>query len=271
MQYLDHAMRQFLDHIDRPEFVAYAAGNHYAELERAHAIDCMEIVDKLWIMQYPTETPDAVKIAGLYQDCDRWFPKDHSNDPVIKTARRVLDTNDIPSELYNTPSNLVKNVFHPRNCAQIFNDLNEAVPNLLKMDVMYLIELHEVGGIKGVEGNLMRLDAYTRAFNLNDAADLVRAADGLSFFNVILPSYLLGKELAKVEAKIAFSYAKLPVIQKEDFVRQMKPFSLPLANFKSECDAKAFEAAYPHLVELVGGEKVLDVTGFLRAVIAKIG
>lgn len=222
MEVIEYAKANFLEAVDRPEFVSYATGNPDAEVEKDHAIDCGEIAERLWGMTFGTPCPEGVVIAGIYQDCDRWFPKDYSNDPRIKTQRRAIDTKNIPTENYDLV-NRTKTIIHPQNCAAIFRDLNPDIPERLQRDISYLIEKHEIGGQRTPAGVHRELtDEHSGTYNLNAAADIVMRADGLSFFNVILPSYLRGRPRERVKQKIRFSYEKLSETERT-LVKQMMP------------------------------------------------
>lgn len=205
---IESAKNNFLEAITRSEFVRYANNNPYAEQEQAHAEDVSLTVQRLWELKYSKECPKALIIAGLYHDFDRVFLKEHSNDPDIKTDRRTVDTTSIKSAEYTVSH--VKKVLHPANCAAIFEDYNPKLVEELKSDISYLIKRHEIGGDRDEEDILVDvMDSHTNSYDLGAAAEVLCEADGLSFFNVIIYSYINGRPMEKVKQKIKFSYEKL--------------------------------------------------------------
>lgn len=204
MNYLEYTKNNLLAALNRPEYIEYAAGNPYAEVDSIHFLNVGDLVKQLWERKYHTQAPDAVVIAAWYHDFDRVFPD------------RKIDTKNAPRHLYEK----VKEE-HSRNCANIFEEWNPELPILLKQDIMYLIEKHEFGGVKKENGSLEELiDKFTRTYNLNRAADDVCEADGLSFFAVIIHSYSKWADEDRVRKKIEFSFNKLSEVGKT-MVREM--------------------------------------------------
>jgi hypothetical protein len=165
----------------------------------------LRLVDEIWNKRFNSDCPEALLIAALYHDVDRVFPIAHSDDPNIKTGRRMFDSRSIPDHLYGHKNGL-KEQNHPTNCSEIFKDYNPDIPENLLSDIMFLIQRHESGG-EDVSGS--RKDFETDSFLLADAADVLKEADGLSFFDVILPSYVKDKPKERVLRKIDYSHRKL--------------------------------------------------------------
>lgn len=175
----------------------------------------------MWKRRFSSVCPEALIIAGLYHDFDRIFPKDHSNDPTIRTIRRAIDTKNIPNDRYL--DSIEKSQIHPENCAEIFQDYNPKLDSSLSDDISYLIKLHEVGGNRDGSSELdTLLDSFTREYNLNIAADILCEADALVFFTLIINSYAKDRPIERVQQKIRFSYAKLSsfgkgIVQEQQF------------------------------------------------------
>lgn len=206
----DYALQNFDDAISRDEYLKYASGEAYAEADRDHFQNIVQTVTDLWKARFEDECPLALKIAALYHDFDRVFPPEHSDNPNIRTERRMIDTKSVPTEFYGKSDEEIKTVVHPRNCAAIFRDYNPRLAETLQSDISYIIERHEVGGDEGE-----KIDEYTGSYDLNKAADALCEADGISFFRVVLNSYVKGRTAERIRKKIRFSFRKLsPVGQK---------------------------------------------------------
>lgn len=214
MDYLDSAIINFEEAVGRKEYVDYARGNSYAEVDVEHFRDISRLVVNIWEKKYDAKCPTALVIAALYHDFDRVFPPDHSTDLIIRTERRMIDTKNRPDSTYTDDE--VKKIIHPQNCAAIFRDYNFDMPIELQNDVSYLIERHEVGADQNQDGSFVqKQDDFTSSYNLNQAADVLYESDGLGFFTLIINSYIKGRSEERVKQKIRFSFEKLSQEGKE--------------------------------------------------------
>jgi len=195
MKYLEYAEANLRRIVESLEFKQYAQGNPYAEVDFAHVLNVSYITRELWLRRFRTKPPVAIKISGLFHDCDRFFPKER------------VDTSKASAEEYET-----KKLEHSKKCARIFQRENPDLPTRLKDDVVYMIERHEVGGDK-INGRLIEVfDKFTSSFNLNVSSDILQEGDGMDFFFTILPKYIEWAPPERVREKIKFSYNKLSPI-----------------------------------------------------------
>src|SRR3989338_2063636 len=239
MNWVDLAFQRFEQAVGRQEYLDYAEGNPYAEVDAQHFRDVGRLVVDLWGRKYDPACPIALVIAARYHDFDRVFPLGHSVDLGIRTKRRMIDTKSLPDSGYS--DNHIKTVVHPKNCAAIFRDYNPDFPQTLQRDVSFLIERHEVGAeIEG--GKFVRgMDEFTGRFCLNQAADVLCEADGLSFFSVNIYSYVKGRAPGRVREKIRFSFSKLSA-QGQDLARGMEYHSVEHKGAIIDVDALVREA-----------------------------
>lgn len=198
MNYLGYAHQNWLKAVNRPAYIEYASGDPYAEVDKEHFLNVGHLIKVLWERKYQSKVPDALVIAGWYHDFDRIFPA------------QKIETQGVPLGEYESTKFL-----HSQNCANLFEEYNPQLPGKLISDVKYLIERHEFGGIKKNGEYEDRIDQFTGAYNLNLAADLLCESDGLSFFEVIIYSYLKWADSDRVDNKVRFSYNKLSPAGKE--------------------------------------------------------
>lgn len=193
MNFRQYAKDNLLRALDRPEYIQYATGNPYAEVDRDHFLNVGDLVDQLWHIKFNCPSPDAPVIAGWYHDFDRVFVE-------IRVA-----TWDVDKNRYRD-----KKIEHSKNSALIFAEWNPLLPPPLMKDVQYLIEKAETGGEKTQDGRYIDiLDSFTRSYNLNQAADIISEADGISFFKTIIYSYAKWASPERLENKVKFSFNKL--------------------------------------------------------------
>jgi len=204
MDYLEYSKENLIATAENPEFKEYAKNNPYAEVELDHALDVSKLTGRLWSIKFRSIPPVALKIGGLWHDCDRFFLKEK------------VDTIKVPKEEYEATK-----MKHSKNCVRIFKRENPKLPFELKEDTSYMIERHEIGGDRFNDEYLETPDQFTNSYNLNVASDQLEESDGLSFFSVIIPSYAKWASKERVINKIRFSYNKLSPVG-ERMVREMK-------------------------------------------------
>ena len=204
MKHLGYAEANLRRIVESLEFKQYAQGNPYAEVEFAHALSVSYLSRELWLRRFGKKPPLALKISGLFHDCDRFFPKER------------VDTSKTSAEEYEA-----KKLEHSKNCSRIFQRENPGLPVVLRDDVAYMIERHEIGGDK-INGRLVEVsDKFTSSFNLNVSSDILQDCDGMDFFFTILPKYVEWPSPERVREKIKFSYNKLSPIGQQ-MVRERK-------------------------------------------------
>lgn len=194
MNNLDYAETNFLKIIERPEYKEYVKNNpSYAENEIKHLIYVDKKIQELWYGHGQSiQTPDALKVAGWYHDCDRLFPE------------RKVNTKEADVEEYKKLKGS-----HAENCTNIFEELLPNLPPKFVNDVKFLIKRHEIGGDRENGKLIEKTDEFTNKYNLNLAADILCEADGLAWFEVISPSYVKWAKPDRLKEKTKFSYKKL--------------------------------------------------------------
>ena len=221
MDLLEYAEDNLLGMATSPRFKQYARGNPKAEVEFGHALDVSFLARELWLRKFGAIPPLALKIAGYFHDCDRFFPEEK------------VDTTVVSLNLYEAAK-----LEHSKNCARIFSRENPKLPRPLKIDTSYMIERHEIGGEK-VNGKHVELaDRFTKSFDVNVSSDQLTEADGLGFFRGILPSYVKWASPEKVVKKIEFSFGKLSP-EGQQMVREMNFADEQLRNIVLETVGKA--------------------------------
>ncbi len=228
------ASERFEEVVGRQEYLDYAKGNPYAEVDAPHFRDVSRLAVDLWGRKYDLDCPIALPIAGLYHDFDRVFPPDHSADPRIRTKRRMIDTKSLPDSGYTEDQ--IKLDLHPQNCAAIFRDYNPGIPLPLQMDISFLIARHERGAEMAGGKFFRRLDEFTGSYNLNRAANVLCEADGLGFFSLIVYSYVKGRSPERAREKIRLSFGKLSP-QGQELARAMKYHPVEFEGERIDVDA----------------------------------
>jgi hypothetical protein len=205
MEYLNEAARSIIDYATRKPFLWHSKDNPYLLMQVTHSKDVLSNAEQIWSRKWGTEAPEALRIAAIYHDIDRFYPEGHP--AALDTS---IDRKDVSAH------RMLRTVIHPANAAMIFSDEFRYFPNDLKEDIAYLIHRHEKGGRKDENGrNIFRPDSFTESYNLNEAASVIAESDGISFFNIMYAPYAAGRSPARVKSAIELNLEKLSLKERE--------------------------------------------------------
>lgn len=171
-----------------------------------HAYSTLRYARLLW----DDELPDSLAVAAFAHDRDRIFEAD------------ALKKSDFPPTLEGLWK--YKSATAKKGANLLRQDL-QSLPAPIVDDITYLVLHHEEGGERR-DSILMEKPDSTKTYNLNYAADILREADALSFFD-ILHLYEQHRGKAETKTKIKYSLARLgskslPVLNEKhpDLVRE---------------------------------------------------
>ncbi len=193
-KYFELVKEKILKQLRSKEYIEAYQGTEQFKVDKNHSLQVVELITRLWKKDFHEEPPEALCIAGLVHDSDRYYPQ------------REVNTKNVPPSLYEYRKGI-----HSGNTALIFFEHNyHDLPLELLRDVCFLVLRHERGGDVDKEGVLFeKKDEYTFTFNLNLLANYLYYADKLSFFysNIFLYKERGAERLVK---KIAYSITELP-------------------------------------------------------------
>lgn len=194
MDYFIIVKKKILAQLDSEEYEQAYKETEQGLVDKNHCLEVVELTTQFWEELEQSNIPEALKIAALVHDSDRYYPK------------REVNTKNLPKEHYEYRKGI-----HAGNTALIFFENNkDDLPLTLIRDVCHLILRHERGGDKDKNHDLMnKTDEYTNTYNLNKAADILYYADKTSFFTSNIYEYKnRGKK--RLKEKILYSTKDLP-------------------------------------------------------------
>lgn len=222
MTIVGDALGVILERYDSPEYLTTIQNTQnndvkfYGAIDKPHIHAIIDWVQKIW-----TGAPDALVIAAAGHDWERAFEGVRDK---LEHHYPYENGKPIP-EWYNLHKRL-----HSANSVQLLRShLGNIVPDTMMQDISYLVFNHEFGGERNTNGALEELhDMHTVTYNLNHAADILKQADSLAYFNV-LDIYVDWRIPEKIRQKIRFMYNRVkdPLIRK--MIQEMT-FEKDLAN-----------------------------------------
>ena len=198
-QYFEKIKTEIIKQIESEEYQLAFGKSEQGVIDKNHALEVVMITEKLWNENESKPFPQALKIAALVHDSDRFYP------------RRMVDTKDCPEDQYEYRKGI-----HSGNTAIIFQEMfKDILPIEIIRDICFLILRHEHGGDQKKDRSLTeKQDEHTNTYNLNKAANYLFYADKLSFFYSNIYEYSKRGE-EKLKKKVIFSLEGLPISIKE--------------------------------------------------------